>query len=152
MSPRSIRPRKISDPPIVSGMRPYGSKLPPGKPPAVFLALEEYEAMRLCDHEGFNHNEAAHSMNVSRPTFTRIYSSARKKIASALVEGQQLVIEGGKIYFDNDWYNCLNCSCYFNHPEKHLEVSKCALCGSNEIIRCESYPEIIIQNESSSNK
>ncbi len=152
MSPRRIRPRKISDPPVVSGMIPYGSKLPPGKPPAVFLGLEEYEAMRLCDLEELNHQKASESMNVSRPTFTRIYSSAKRKVASALVEGKQIIIEGGKVYFDNDWYSCLNCSCHFNHPDKRLEVNSCALCGSREIIRCESYPENPSGNENCSNK
>jgi predicted DNA-binding protein (UPF0251 family) len=34
-------------------------------------------------------------MGVSQPTFQRIYESARKKIADALVNGKALRIEGG---------------------------------------------------------
>jgi uncharacterized protein len=141
MSPRLLRPRKVSDPPLISGMKPYGSKLPPGKPEAVFLQFEEYEAIRLCDFEGLNHYEASLQMDVSRPTLTRIYSRARQKVASALVEGKQIIIEGGKVYFDSEWYACKGCGCYFNHPDKQLPVENCALCGSKDISVCTDDPE-----------
>lgn len=141
MSPRNLRPRKVSDPPVVSGMKPYGNKLPPGKREMVFLGLEEYEALRLCDYAGMNHQQAADQMNVSRPTLTRIYAMALQKIATAMVEGRQLVIEGGKVYFDSEWYNCSQCGCFFNHPDKQNEVRRCALCGSQHISACETDPE-----------
>ena len=70
------------------------------------LLYEEYEALRLCDYSMENHNRASEIMEVSRPTFTRIYASARQKLASAFVEGRQIVIEGGKVYFDSDWHIC----------------------------------------------
>ncbi|NCC73340.1 MAG: DUF134 domain-containing protein [Sphingobacteriia bacterium] len=130
MSPRPKRLRKISKPPIVSGFKPYGGKPGMGE---ILLHFEEYETIRLCDHENMNQHQAAVAMDVSRPTLTRIYSRARQKIASALTEGKQLVIEGGKIYFDSDWYICGNCGCYFNHPEKEKPLEKCPLCGSRDI-------------------
>ena len=133
MSPRPKRFRKISNPPIISGFKPYGHKRVEGKTDGIFLYFEEYEALRLCDFELLNHHQAAMVMDVSRPTLTRIYASARQKIAEAMVLGKQIVIEGGKIYYDSDWYSCSSCGCYFNNPEKNLDVTECPLCHSMEI-------------------
>lgn len=69
-------------------------------------------------------------MDVSRPTLTRIYARARQKIAEALVRGCQIIIEGGKIYFDSEWFECKTCGCYFNNPEKQNELKECPLCRS----------------------
>jgi predicted Zn-ribbon and HTH transcriptional regulator len=80
-----------------------------------------------------NHHQAAVIMNVSRPTLTRIYEQARQKIARALVTGSQIIIEGGKIYFDSEWYRCHTCGCYFNNPEKQNEIGECPLCKSSDI-------------------
>jgi len=132
MSPRPLRMRKISNPPLISGFKPYGSKKATGKADSIFLQLEEYEALRLCDYEMLNHQQAALFMAVSRPTLTRIYSRARQKIAEALVMGKQIIIEGGKVFFDSDWYSCNSCGCYFNNPDKQVEISSCPLCKSSD--------------------
>jgi predicted DNA-binding protein (UPF0251 family) len=137
MSPRPKRLRKISDPPVISGFKPYGAKNGQTKSGDIFLHFEEYEALRLCDYELLNHNQASVIMNVSRPTLTRIYGSARQKIAEALVQGKQIIIEGGKIYFDSEWFSCKSCLCYFNNPDKQEEVKKCPLCGSSTISNCQ---------------
>jgi rRNA maturation endonuclease Nob1 len=71
-------------------------------------------------------------MAVSRPTLTRIHSKAMQKIAEALVLGKQIIIEGGKIYFDSEWYSCYACGCFFNNPEKQIEIKECPLCGSSD--------------------
>ncbi len=130
MSPRPIRLRKISNLPVISGFKPYGNKNDAGKTENVFLYLEEYEALRLCDFEMLNHQQASVLMAVSRPTLTRIYSRARQKIAEALVFGKQIIIEGGKIYFDSEWFLCTECGCYFNNPDKQIEIKECPLCKS----------------------
>ncbi len=137
MSPRPFRLRKISNPPVISGFKPYGNKKNGGKAESVFLHLEEYEALRLCDWEMLNHNQAAILMVVSRPTLTRIYSKARQKIAEALVLGKQIIIEGGKIYFDSDWYSCKACGCFFNNPDKQEEIKECPLCRSSNFLNYE---------------
>ncbi len=59
MSPRPFRLRKISNPPVISGFKPYGLEKNATKPESVFLHLEEYEALRLCDYEMLNHHQAA---------------------------------------------------------------------------------------------
>jgi predicted DNA-binding protein (UPF0251 family) len=118
---------------LISGLKPYGKKDRGEGEGSVFLHLEEYEALRLCDHEMMNHHQAAVIMNVSRPTLTRIYAMARRKIAEALVLGKQVVIEGGKVYYDSEWYSCAACGCFFNDPEKERQISQCPLCSSDRI-------------------
>lgn len=59
----------------------------------VSLGLDELEAMRLADYDGLYHEEAATSMNVSRATFGRIISEARRKVADAIIHGKALTIE-----------------------------------------------------------
>jgi uncharacterized protein len=132
MSPRPFRLRKISNPPVISGFKPYGNKKKSGKEVSIFLHLEEYEALRLCDYEMLNHHQASVLMAVSRPTLTRIYSKARQKIAEALVQGKPIIIEGGKIYFDSEWYSCKACGCFFNNPDKQTDLKDCPLCKSSD--------------------
>ncbi len=138
MSPRIKRLRKVLNPPPVKGFKPYGREAGNQKSEPVVLLFEEYEALRLCDYDMCNHHRASVIMNVSRPTFTRIYASARQKIAKAFVEGKQIAIEGGKVYFDSDWYHCTKCRCYFNNPDREKEVENCPLCGSAEIVSFET--------------
>lgn len=133
MSPRIKVLRKISNPPIIKGFKPYGPDLKEENSSKVNLLFEEYEALRLSDYDSLDHFQASVIMGVSRPTFTRIYASALQKIAVAFVEGRQMVIEGGAVYFDNDWYKCHKCGCFFNNPNKELKVENCPLCGGNQI-------------------
>jgi len=91
------------------------------------------QALKLADHENLSQKEAAEKMNVSRPTFTRIYDSARKKMAKALVECRSIFIEGGNVQFEDDWYHCLSCNSTFKLGGKNKPVVKCALCGSTNI-------------------
>lgn len=62
----------------------------------VNMEIDEYEAIRLIDLEGFTQEECASQMNVSRPTVQRIYMDARKKLAESLINGKVLIIEGGE--------------------------------------------------------
>ena len=143
--PRPKRIRKMTNPPHFKGFRPIGL---PDKESPVVINYEEYEAIRLCDFELMGQVEAAKLMDVSRPTFTRIYESARRKVAQAFVGGKTIVFEGGKVYFDSDWYSCNNCGCWFNHTAKETEIKNCTLCGSADIERyiAESGPESLNEN------
>lgn len=75
------------------------SSTPPTVPqPAhmtVVMTVEEYEAVRLIDLEGFTQEECAKQMGIARTTVQGMYDSARKKIADSLVNGKAMVIEGG---------------------------------------------------------
>src|SRR4030066_100628 len=97
--PRPKRIRKMTNPPHFKGFRPIG--LPEENSPVV-LNYEEYEAIRLSDFELYGQVEAAQKMDISRPTFARIYESARRKVAQAFVLGKTIVFEGGKVYFDSE--------------------------------------------------
>lgn len=128
-------PRKVTNPPKIKGFKPFGPDLDNKNIEPVILNFEEYEAFRMCDYDMYNHHQASALMNVSRPTFTRIYATARMKISKAFVEGRQIEIEGGKIYFDSDWYQCKSCGCHFNNPERNVSIQTCPLCGNSTITR-----------------
>jgi predicted DNA-binding protein (UPF0251 family) len=91
-----MRPRKcrlVRSSPTARFFKPRG--VPLCDLEVVKLKDEEYEALRLCDHKNMEQEEAAKLMGVSRPTFSRILSCARKAIAKAIIEGGALEIDGG---------------------------------------------------------
>ncbi len=85
--------RRVMSEPGVSHFKPAGARMR-GLAYSV-LTVDEFESIRLMDHEGLRQVDAAKRMNVSQPTFHRLYESARKKIADALVNGKAIRIEGG---------------------------------------------------------
>lgn len=68
---------------------------PLNKLEGVYLSLDEFEAIRLACLEGLKQIDAAKLMKVSRPTFSRILTSAQNKIADGLVNIKAIRIEGG---------------------------------------------------------
>jgi len=68
---------------------------PLSKVESVYLTLDEFEAVRLSCYECLKQEDAAKKMKISRPTFSRIETSAHKKIADALVNIKAIRIEGG---------------------------------------------------------
>jgi len=68
---------------------------PLNKLEGVYLTLDEFEAIRLSCLEGLKQVDAAKRLKISRPTFSRIISSAHKKIADGLVNIKAIRIEGG---------------------------------------------------------
>jgi len=69
------------------------SGLPLSQLDIVELGLDELEAMRLCDLEGKQQEEAACAMGISRGTIQRLLQSGRKKLLSSITEGQALSFE-----------------------------------------------------------
>ncbi len=134
--PRIKTPRKLSGLPAIKGFRPYGPDIDK-QATAIVLHFEEYEAFKLCDYEGLNHSAAARLMQVSRPTFTRIYASARNKIAQAFAQGLAIEVEGGTVYFDSNWFQCNFCGCYFNQLDPAQPVEACPLCGKKHFQQME---------------
>ncbi len=59
----------------------------------VEIALDELEAMRLCDLEGHDQAQAADEMEISRGTIQRLVYSARRKLVDAVLNGKALTIE-----------------------------------------------------------
>jgi len=66
------------------------SGIPLSQVDIVELGLDELEAMRLCDSDGAQQEEAAVVMGVSRGTIQRLLESGRRKILDALVNGKAL--------------------------------------------------------------
>ena len=91
--PRPRKCRKVCRLPDNVLFGPVGPKYPLGVP--VVLQVEEYEAVRLIDHEGMTQEECAEKMHIARTTVQAIYTIARKKLADLLVNGKRLLIEGG---------------------------------------------------------
>lgn len=90
--PRPQKCRKVCCLPGNPGFLPVNSREGLA---AVVLTVDEYEAVRLIDREGFSQEECGSYMRVARTTVQQIYTEARKKIALALVDGLPLRIEGG---------------------------------------------------------
>ncbi|MDD2689960.1 MAG: DUF134 domain-containing protein [Candidatus Omnitrophica bacterium] len=61
----------------------------------IYLTLDEFEAVRLACLEGLKQLDAAKRLKISRPTFSRILTSAQRKIADGLVNIKAIRIEGG---------------------------------------------------------
>jgi predicted DNA-binding protein (UPF0251 family) len=91
------RPRKwrsVCSLPQNSKFGPLDERLVPEQP--VYMSVDEYEAIRLIDHEDMTQQECSELMGVARTTIQGIYDSARKKLAISLVDGKPLFIEGGE--------------------------------------------------------
>ena len=93
--PRPRGCRRVAGPPGCVLFKPAG--VPASRSSEIVLGIDELEALRLADLEGLYQEDAAKQMNVSRQTFGRIVSSARKNVAQALVQGRSLRIEGGAV-------------------------------------------------------
>ncbi len=89
------RPKKvryIQSMPKIMLFSPRGK---PGRPDEVELSLDQFEAIKLADFQGFSQSDGAMAMHVSRPSFGRILREARFKIADALVNGKIIKITMG---------------------------------------------------------
>lgn len=93
--PRPFKNRFISGMPGSVVYKPAG--IPARTLQWLSLGLDEFETIRLLDYQGLDQEKASQLMGISRPTVTRIYESARKKIATALTEGKAICVEGGPV-------------------------------------------------------
>jgi len=68
-----------------------------GRPEEAELTVDQFEALKLADYQGYEQSEGAQFMRLSRPTFGRILRSARKIIADALVNSKTIRIRIGDV-------------------------------------------------------
>ncbi len=128
---KSKKCRMVSALPDVTYFKPAG--IPLHFLTEIHLSIEEAEALRLKDLEGLEQVEGAASMEISRSTFQRVLSSARTKVADALLNGKAIRIEGGSFQIISTSPGCL---------EKHLpqidaprkQSAKCPFCAKTEAL------------------
>jgi predicted DNA-binding protein (UPF0251 family) len=60
----------------------------PGRPEEIELKIDQFEAFKLADFQGYGQAEGAKSMGISRPSFGRILREAREVVSDALVNGK----------------------------------------------------------------
>ena len=97
--PRPRKRRNVCCLPQFNEFVPVRQDGPAGE--VIVMTVDEYESIRLIDHEGFSQEECSDYMNVARTTAQQIYAGARKKIAHALVDGLPIKIEGGDYHICN---------------------------------------------------
>ena len=129
--PRPTKKRIVNTPPLFNSFKPTGFSRTGLK--RVPLTLDEFEAVRLADYMGLDHLEAAEMMEISRSTFTRLIEKSRKKVSAFIIEGAELVIEGGNIHFRGNIIKCMDCEHMFrtNFDDSFEE---CPSCGSKNLI------------------
>ena len=139
--PRPRQHRKLKNQPLFKGFKPIG--IPARKVNAIEMLYDEYEVVRLMDYENLSQEEAAKQINVSRPTLTRIYQSARRKIATALAEGLSIYfVESPHASFVKEYF-CHDCQSFFE-AESDETLEKCPVCFSKNIL--EIKPETNLDN------
>lgn len=116
----------------MKGYKPFGMSA--CKMESVILKIEEFESIRLVNYEMLPQELAATKMNVSRPTFTRIYNRALKQVAISFVEGRTIEIEGGNYEFETEWYRCRKCFRLIKGLENHKKCENCIQYGDDELI------------------
>jgi predicted DNA-binding protein (UPF0251 family) len=124
------RIRRIDQPPYFQNFKPSG--VPRRMLQTIILMVDEYEAIRLADYHGLEHMQAAEKMAISRPTFTRLIEKARHKIARAIVDGMELVVEGGYFEFANTLRRCRDCGDEQISPYNE-SITGCPGCGSGNV-------------------
>lgn len=124
---RPEKNRNVLTPPSFNNFKPSGVRAVELQ--QVMLTLDEYEALRLADYDGLDHQQAAKKMDISRPTFSRLIAKARQKMAEFIIEGKSLQIEGGAVHFSENMILCLDCGARYQvaFSKRHII---CPECGS----------------------
>ena len=116
----------------MAGFKPFG--MPLCELEVVKLHFDEYESINLVNYQNLPQDIAAEKMDISRPTFTRVYNRALKKIAKAFIECMAIEIEGGNVEFEKQWYKCSKCFKLIEGLENHIKCENCRSYNENELV------------------
>jgi predicted DNA-binding protein (UPF0251 family) len=130
---RPFKTRRIGCNPEANYFKPRG--IPVADLDEVVLTMDELEAIRLADLEECYQETAAQQMEVSRQTFGNIVKSAHKKIATALVQGKALKIEGGIVKMSERMFQCSDCQHEWSVPFGTERPNGCPQCNSTNLYR-----------------
>jgi len=86
--------RKINSNPNITFYKPQW--VPMKELEIIEISLEEWETLRLKNVEWLDQTQAAKIMNTSQSTFQRIFTSAQKKLSTAIVNGMSIKINTWK--------------------------------------------------------
>lgn len=126
--PRPIKCRKVGFIPENRGFSPHNDN----NSDFVVLKIDEVEAIRLKDMLEYNQEKCAEKMQISRQTFQNIIDSAHKKVATALISGSHIRIEGGNYINGNCMFICNECGEQFEQQKNNDRV--CPSCNSKNIL------------------
>ncbi len=133
--PRPKKWRRVEFQPQVTYFKPAG--IPGYQLEEVVLSIEEAEALRLKEVEGIEQEECARAMSISRPTFHRVLTAARHKVADAIVGGKAIRIRGGDFLPAVQSFRCANDGYQWEVPFDEMvpEASElvCPECSSAHI-------------------
>ena len=128
---RPKKKRMIYQPPLHTSFKPVGVRV--NALERIALNLDELEAIRLTDYLGKEHSEAADEMEISRSTFTRLIEKSRAKVASFLIEGKHLNIEGGNVHFRGNILRCQHCGHMIKTGFDEI-IKICPACGAGDLM------------------
>lgn len=127
---RPRRLRKIGDEPKIRCFKPESVDNESLEP--IEITIDEFESIRLRDFLNIKQKKSADLMGISQPTFHRTITSARKKIADALINGNTIIITGDDFIITKNKYKCNICGFEWSNPKK--EYDSCPDCESEDII------------------
>ena len=128
------RPKKcrwVTMEPGVTFFKPQG--IPLRSVEHTVITIDEMEAMRLSDYLGLSQEEVAKTMQVSRPTVTRILARAHRAVADALAHGKAIRIEGGDYHLVGQFLQCRSCGHRESVPVGEDAPESCSKCQSRDI-------------------
>ena len=126
--PRPKKCRRVCHVPQNIGLLPIHAE----NTPCLTMSVDEYETIRLIDKQGLSQEECAAFMQVARTTVQQIYTSARQKLAAALVDGLSLQVSGGDyVQCSGNGSACSCTTCYKKRPQKGEHVMRIAVTYQN---------------------
>ncbi len=91
----------------------------------IVLMVDEFETIRLIDKEGLSQEKCGLQLGISRTTVQKMYDTARKKLAKALVLGLPLKINGGDFRLCNGNTDfCYKNDCFKKQIQKKYQMEK----------------------------
>lgn len=137
--PRPVKPRWVEFNPGVTYLKPVG--IPMRDLKEVRLGIDEVEALRLKDLVGLEQEQCAERMKIAQSTFQRILTSARNKVAMALIEGRAVRVEGGNYLISPVIFKCAKCGSEWRNEDPSISQPICPNCGSKEVTAYRLPPE-----------